>query len=60
LFENLQTLAFDKSFINLIRAQRIYFYCSRERGERVLEERLAADHAADTEAPALGHSTAED
>lgn len=32
----------------------------RERGERVLEERLAADHAADTEAPALGHSTAED
>jgi hypothetical protein len=32
----------------------------RERGERVLEERLASDHAADTEAPAHGHGTAED
>jgi len=32
----------------------------RERGERVLEERLAGDHAADTEAPARGHGTAED
>jgi hypothetical protein len=40
-------------------SQKIFFqphqlnvHCDRERGERVLEERLAADHAADTEAPA--------
>jgi hypothetical protein len=33
---------------------------SRERGERVLEERLAADNAGDTEASPRGHGTAED
>ncbi|AQK42359.1 Rhomboid-like protein 19 [Zea mays] len=32
----------------------------RERGERVLEERLAADNAGDTEASPRGHGTAED
>jgi hypothetical protein len=32
-------------------AHQLNSYHDRERGERVLEERMAADHAADTEAP---------
>jgi hypothetical protein len=36
---------------NIFQADQLNSYHDRERGERVLEERMAADHAADTEAP---------
>jgi len=50
----------QEEFFLSVQSSPIQFNCYRERGERVLEERLAGDHAADTEAPARGHGTAED
>jgi hypothetical protein len=50
----------QKDFFYQFKSSPIQFNIYRERGERVLEERLAGDHAADTEAPARGHGTAED